>query len=204
MSAALKDDVSRSELASRALRDLCSGLVDSAPILSSCEFVEAADLPGDYRHLLDHHDHMTTRLGDYFGRPVGVRVLSCRESADAYRRMILLELTGDARGVEFGLVWIDLHAIAEDVRREIVAGRRPLGDILIAHDVLRRIEPKWFVRLGPGSMVAGHLGAAEGEAVYGRIGVIHYEHKPAIRLLEVVRAERASEMDRGSPSRKSG
>ena len=66
------------------------------------------------------------------------------------------------------------------------------------------IEPKWYVRFEPGSIVAGHLDAGADEAVYGRIGIIHYEHKPAIRLLEVVRAGRASDMDGGSSGRKPG
>jgi len=162
-------------------------LLAPGPLLDSFSVLPPGELPADYRELLAHHDHMTARLERYHGRPVVLRVLARRQDADSYRRMILLNPRGSDQIVEFGLVWIDLHAVSQDVRAEILAEARPLGDILLAHNVLRRIEPKWYVRFGPGGLVARHVGAAEGEAVYGRIGVIHYEHQPAMRLLEVVR-----------------
>lgn len=168
--------------AADALASLCAGFVppERAPI--GARVLTGAALPQPYRSLLDHHDHMTTTLERYHGRPIELRVLESRINGDRYDRKILLT-AGTDRFIEFGIVHMDLGAIPPAARDEIERRSAPLGEILIRHNVLRRIEPKWFLRFDGESFVFEHL---EGEEAYGRIGTIHVEGRPVIRLLEVV------------------
>lgn len=156
-----------------------------------CPHVSEADLPDTFRQLLAHHDHMTTTLARYHGRPVQLRVIAHNTDRRNYRRMITLTPTGAARPVEFGIVRIDLTSTPPEPRAEILDARVPLGDILIRHNVLRRIEPLAFLRVPPDHPFAAPLLTATPDdepprAVYGRIGIIHCADRPAIELLEVV------------------
>jgi chorismate-pyruvate lyase len=168
--------------AADALASLCAGFVlpERSPI--GAHVVSADVIPTPYSTLLDHNDHMTTTLEQYHGRPIELRVLESRIHGDRYDRKILLT-AGTDRFIEFGIVHMDLGAIPPAAREEIERKSAPLGDVLIRHNVLRRIEPKWFLRFGQDSFVFEHL---EGEEAYGRIGTIHVEGRPVIRLLEVV------------------
>lgn len=149
----------------------------------------AEELPPVARALLAHEDHMTVRLREHCGCDLALRVLRERRDDQSYVREILL-LRGDlGRPVEFGIVRIHLPLLPGAAVREILEQKRPLGDILIAHDVLRRIEPRWFFAFAPGSKPSSALSEGDGGDVFGRLGVIHCDGRPAIEVLEVVRAE---------------
>jgi chorismate-pyruvate lyase len=144
----------------------------------------AADaLPEPYRRLLDHPHHMTVTVEDHYGGPVSVRVLKRSRAGDTYSRMILLE-TADGRVVQFGIVRIHLDLCSEAVRDAILAESMPLGHVLIAHDVLRRIEPTAFLRVEPDEAMRGWFGRSV--PTYGRLGIIHCDDRPAIDLLEIL------------------
>lgn len=153
--------------------------------LPSGTVIDASDVPEPYARLLVHNDHMTTRLGDYHGAAVELQVLSHKIEGDAYRRLIVLRPAGQDRVVEVGLVRIDLACTSSAVRAMILDEKRPLGDILIAANVMRRVEPRWFVRFDGGTLLTEQFGAGHAP-FYGRIGTIFFEDRPAIRLLEVV------------------
>jgi hypothetical protein len=167
------------------LRALCEGLVDIASLDAAASIVSDAMVPDPFRQLLVHSEHMTTRLERHCGRPVTLSVLASRRDGDSYRRMILLRPKDKTGAVEFGIVRIDLRRIAADVKREILDQAAPLGEILIRHNVLRRVEPRAYLRFAPAAPFTKHFkpGLA---ATYGRLAVIHYDTQPAIELLEVV------------------
>jgi hypothetical protein len=72
-------------------------------------------------------------------------------------------------------------------REEILRKQSPLGAVLIKHDVLRRIKPRWFLRFPPNGPVLGLFGDVKSaEPAYGRIGTIYCNEEPAIELLEIV------------------
>ena len=58
-----------------ALADLCRGLCSHDGACLKCEQVDPQEIPAPFDQLLVHHDHMTTKLGDHFGRPVELEVL---------------------------------------------------------------------------------------------------------------------------------
>jgi hypothetical protein len=149
----------------------------------------AAELPEPCRTLLVHDQHMTAVLQAHYGLPVELHVLQEHQDADVYTRLIVLCLQGRSNEVvETGIMRLSLRLMTDGVRREILSRSAPLGDILIRHDVMRRIEPRWFLQLQGRSPLLEPFGRSVAPAC-GRIGIIHCDGQPAIELLEVVRAE---------------
>ncbi len=156
-----------------------------AALISSYEALPAESLGEPYRTLLVHHDHMTAVLFGYYGRTVDLHVLRRTQIADTYTRFITLTAHDSEQVIETGIVRINLGLLSAPVRQEILGANKPLGSILIDHDVLRRIEPKWYFRLERSCPMLDPFGSGVQQA-YGRVGLIHCDHQPVIELLEVV------------------
>jgi chorismate-pyruvate lyase len=169
-----------------ALADLCGGLCGHDGTCLKCEQVDPQEIPAPLKRLLVHYDHMTTKLSEYFGRAVELEVVEHELDGDLYRRKIVLKLAGTDDVVEFGVVRIDLSYTSDAVREEILERRAPLGDILIRHNVLRRIEPRWYLRVSSGCPMFSEAIDAPTAGAFGRVGTIYCNNQPAIELLEVV------------------
>ena len=115
--------------------------------------------------------------------PLGVPGRAARQA------VILLARQRDGRVVQFGIMRIWFGYCGPAVREEILAGRTPLGRILIEHDVLRRIEPTEYLRVIPGKPMTEWFGLDRPRPTYGRLALIHCNGKPAVELLEVVAPE---------------
>lgn len=176
-----------------ALADLCSGLCLSEVVCRHCEVVRASEIPEPFDELLVHNDHMTTKLRDHHGQPVALRVLDEIHEDPFYRRKIVLTLGGTQQVVEFGVVRIDFRLIPPEARAAILQQQVPLGDILMSCSALRRIEPRWYVKLsGRCPIFTDFCVADQFSEVYGRIGTIYCDDQPAVELLEVITAVRGS------------
>jgi len=167
------------QTARQALADLHAPFAGADDPLPRFRTVSPDRIPQPFRKLLVHQEHMTAILQGHYGRPVRLKVLRQRREGDCYRRQIALTLDGGRPIVEYGIVRIDLRYMPEDVRKQILGRRAPLGDVLIAHDVLRQVQPRWFLRFPEG------FARADGP-LYGRVGTIYVQREPAIELLEVV------------------
>jgi chorismate-pyruvate lyase len=169
-----------------ALADFCRLFFGLREVARFARVVASETMPPEYRRLLDHPDHMTTRLQEHHGAPVALTVLEERQIRDTYERRIVLRPAGRERIVEVGLVRIHLNFAPAPVRREILARRRPLGDILIQAGVLRRIEPRWFFRFDRPCPLLEDFGSGAVSSAFGRLGTIYCHDEPAVELLEVV------------------
>jgi chorismate-pyruvate lyase len=170
--------------AEEALHSLCDWFFEDRLSMEGCTPIAAEALPPAHRELLVHQEHMTKRLARYHGAAVDLIVLHHQRSDPIYSRNILLQLAGTEHIVEFGVVRMDLNCMSEAVRTGVLAGEIPLGAILIENEVMRRIEPKWYFRFDADAPMAAHFDNP-GD-VYGRVGIIHCDGRPAIELLEVV------------------
>jgi len=150
------------------------------------EIVPADEVPAPYHGLLVHEHHMTVTVEGFYRDLVDVKILDRRHDDDAYARKILLALQKTGRIVQFGIARIHLHFCSDAVRDEIVAGRTPLGRVLINHDVLRRIEPTAFLRVIPGPTMMAWFGLGTARPTYGRLAIIHCNELPAVELLEIL------------------
>lgn len=161
--------------------------------LGRVKSVAPSELSPMARTLLDHHQHMTVTVERHHGEPVRVEVLREAWPDGAYAREIVLRLAS-GRAVLYGIVRILLDAMPDPVRQLILARNEPLGRILIAHDVMRRVERVELLEIHPGKRLAELFGlrsldhaAEQGAAnLFGRTALIHVDGKPAIELLEIV------------------
>ncbi len=169
-----------------ALVEVCDGFFDVDAVRRRVEPMSADRVPAEYRQLLVHQDHMTTVLQRHCGEPVRLEVLDSRQDSGSYARKIALRPFTREAVVEVGVARIALDAVDEAVRREILAGRKPLGEVLIAHNVLRRVDARFFYRFTSGSPVLACFGRPAMTEAFGRVGVIHCNGREGVQLLEVV------------------
>ncbi len=176
-------------VAEAALLDLTKPFTPGgAGFCPKCVIVQPDQIPYPEDQLLVHHDHMTEVLEKHFGSPVGVTVLDEVWDGDLYTRKIALAPRDQpGKVVEWGIARLDLRYLSEPVKAEILDKKLPLGAVLIKHDVLRRVKPRWFIRFpddGPTLNLFGPL--PHPGPVYGRIGTIYCDGEPAIEVLEIV------------------
>lgn len=180
------------EAAQVDLNELIDLFYDDPAAVGEFEEVTAERIPPATGSLLNHHQHMTVTVEHFHGCPVAVRVLQARQLEHWYAREILLERTSSgARGragavVQYGIVRLNVDLLSEPVRAEILAGQKPLGRVLIEHEVLRAVRLLTLLRILPGPVLQHHLGLRPGQACFGRTAVIFCNDLPAIQLLEVV------------------
>ena len=158
-------------------------------LLGRFERVESATIPIVYRRLLDHSNHMTVTVESYHSDQVDVEVLRSDFVGDHYRREILLKTHRSQRVVQYGIVRLNTKYLSDQPRNEILEQRKPLGRVLIEHEVLREIELFDLLRVECGPVLAKFFQVEPGTVSYGRTALIHCNHEPAIELLEVVRPE---------------
>ena len=144
------------------------------------------EMPEPYRQLLVHTHHMTVTVEGFYGQPVDVRVLDSMRTYRTYCRRILLSLKETGEVVQFGIIEVNLAALSDTVRGEIVAGKTPLGRVLIENNVLRSIQPVSYFRVWPGVQLCEWFNLPEPQTTYGRVGIIFTGDQPAIEVLEIL------------------
>jgi len=152
----------------------------------TAEPVPVGDVPQPYRQLLDHTQHMTVTVEGYFNDAVDVEVREVAQAGPQYARKITLRLRHGTKVVQYGVIGVDLDALDAGVAADIVAGKTPLGRVLIDHDVLRVVEPVQFLRVALPADLAAVMGVPAGSVTYGRLGLISADGRPAIRVAEIL------------------
>ena len=150
------------------------------------ENIAANEIPEPYRWLLVHTHHMTVTVERFYSDAVNVQVLDSVQNDTSYARKILLSLNASHKVVQFGIVHIDLALLSPVVRDEIIAGKTPLGRVLIQHNVFRVVQPVRYFRAVLGSQMANWFGATTAAETYGRLGVIYTDGLPAIHVAEIL------------------
>ena len=158
-------------------------------LLGRFETVDSDSVPAVYRELLDHSNHMTVTVESFHSDSVDVEVLRSDVAQELYRREILLRTHRLHNVVQYGIVRLNPKYLADGPRNEILAQTKPLGRVLIEHNVLREIELFDLHKVECGPVLANFFGVQNGTVTYGRTALIYCNHEPAIELLEVVRPE---------------
>jgi chorismate-pyruvate lyase len=144
-------------------------------------------VPQPYRSLLAHTNHMTVTVEKHFGGLVNVEVLRAELQEDSYLREILLRTEHDQVVVQYGIVKLATKYVDEAPLQEILSQKKPLGRVLIEHNVLRKIELFDLLRVECGEALARFFSVPIGTVTFGRTAILHSNNKPAIELLEIVR-----------------
>jgi chorismate-pyruvate lyase len=145
-----------------------------------------SQLPDLPRKLLAHNAHMTETVESHHGSPVDVEVLRQVKHGQHYAREILLRRHRDQRVVQYGIVRLNFACLDPGVIREIEAGQKPLGRVLINHGVLRTVRLERLFAIEPGPTLRKFLDSPPGMTIYGRTARILCDDTPAVELLEVV------------------
>lgn len=167
------------------LQSLVDLFPESEPLLLEAEHVPSQTLPEPYRRMLVHNHHMTVTMESFHGCPVDVRVIDRRLDGNFYNRKIVLLKSGTETVVQFGIVRFDLNYVTQSVRDEILAAQKPLGRVLIDHNVLRHIDLGAVLRISAGPALARYLQMTPGGITYGRLATIFCNRHAAVDLLEV-------------------
>ena len=154
----------------------------------ACEIINGATMPEPYRTLLVHHGDMTSRLEEFHGAAMTLRVLHRETSGDACRREVLLCKEDSGLPVEYGAIEINLAAFDEPLRAQILEGRQPLGGLLNRHAIRYRSEPRAFLKLAPDSVMDAHFDLDGAHTLYGRSNVLLGDgNRVLARIVEVLR-----------------
>ena len=158
---------------------------DGDRLVRHAEHIPSALTPEPYKSLLVHSHHMTVTMESHHGCAVDVRVLNQRLQDEDYCRKILLLKSDTEIVVQFGIVRLHMQYISPAVRDEILAGKIPLGRVLINHNVLRQIDLGAVLKIAPGPLLQEYFQCQPADVVYGRLATIFCDGHPAIDLLEV-------------------
>ena len=119
--------------------DLLGLFYDDPGLCGELLSVESDLVPSEYRRLLAHNEHMTVAMEAHHESLVDVEILESLQDKHTYARKILLRRQKDAAVVQFGILRLDLALLEDAVRDEILSGKRPLGRILVRHNVMRSV-----------------------------------------------------------------
>jgi hypothetical protein len=169
-----------------ALRELSSGFVGSDALELDMAVVDPPEIPEPLRRLLVHEKHMTLALTSHYGAFLELAVKEMHYEGHLYSRKINLVIPREHKIIEYGLVRLDLRFVPEEVWREILQMRAPMGEILLRYNILQRVQPRWFLRFDPGNAVLRWYGARVDHPLYGRMGTIFCNGEPAVEVLEIV------------------
>lgn len=172
-----------------ALDHLASLFYSDLALLGQFEEIRADALPEPYRTLLAHHQHMTVAMERHHGGLVEVEVLASRRDGDYYSRKIVLRRHGDGQVVLFGIPRLNLPLLDDAVRQELLAERKPLGRLLIEHNVLREVQLGSLYRVQLGQDLAALFQQPAGQTTYGRTAFLYCDGYLAVELLEIVAPE---------------
>ncbi|MCA9240749.1 MAG: hypothetical protein KDA37_11140 [Planctomycetales bacterium] len=148
----------------------------------------ADDLPAVFQSLLAHDDHMTVTLEAHHESLVGLQVLADASTAEGYARKSILVRQTDDSPVQLGIMRLDLSGLPQVVRQQIESREKPLGRILIRNNLLRQVELLALWRVEPGPELTDALRLAPETQVYARSARILVDGRPAVELLEIVKA----------------
>jgi chorismate-pyruvate lyase len=176
-----------------ALDHLAGLFYANAAELGTFDEVLAEAMPEPYRKLLAHHEHMTVAVEKHHASRVDVQVLTTKHAGDYYSRKIVLHRQSDGRPVLFGIPRLNLRLVDESVRQEILSENKPLGRVLIDHNVLREVQLASLYRVVPGPDLCQLFRLQSPLATYGRTAFIYCDGFPAVELLEIVPPEPASD-----------
>jgi len=154
--------------------------------LGKFALIGGSAMPEEYRRLLDHQEHMTVAVEAHHESLVSVEVLTTYITDTHYARQILLRRQTDQAVVQYGIMRVSLPCLSPEIRSEIESQRRPLGRILVRHNVLRTIHVHGLWRVEPGEELCRLFGLAVPQTTYGRTAGIDLDGTPSVEVLEIV------------------
>ena len=131
-----------------------ANLLPGEQLAVAVERVPQASLPEPYRRLLVHNQHMTGMMERFYKSSVDVRVLARRIDRSVYSRKIILATQNTGAVVQFAFMQLQLDAVSEAVRSEILSEQVPLGRVLVNHGLRCDFELSSVLKVGIGEALS--------------------------------------------------
>jgi chorismate-pyruvate lyase len=129
-------------------------------------------VPEPYRSILVHNRAMTPTLEAFHGDRTHLQVLASRPDGTSLWRQVVLRLNGSDRPVEFAAIVIHHSRFPRAARREVLEGRRPLGAILLSHQLELHSVPRLFFCVTADRAMRDALCLSGPATLYGRRSVL--------------------------------
>jgi len=133
--------------------------------------IDGAHMPEPYRSLLVNDGDMTATLEKFHRCQLHLKVLGRVHAGDEYRRQVLL-LDPQNRAVEFGAIRIHLDVLLPAVQKLVLAGKRPLGGVLIENSVPHSSRPSAYFSVIGDDLINRALGVSKPCTLYGRCNTL--------------------------------
>jgi chorismate-pyruvate lyase len=148
--------------------------------------IDGDTIPEPYKTLLVNNGDMTPTLEKFHKAKLHLKVLGRSQIGHAYRRQVLL-LDPEKRPVEFGAIRIHLDVLLPEVQRQVLAGFRPLGGVLIEHSVKHTSKPSVYFAITGDDLINNALGIKHPCTLYGRCNTLTAENGQVIaEVVEVL------------------
>ena len=151
-----------------------------------CTEMLASELPPPFRDLLVHPTQMSEALEQHYGAAVELHVMHQRGREEDFGRKGFLTLECRDAVIGYGLIYVRLHYLPDEVAKRIRQGIHPVGKVLARHGIARRVEPSWYVRLDRGSGYLRGFGTRLAGAAYGLVGTVYCNDRPTVEFFEMV------------------
>ena len=147
---------------------------------------EEVDLP--YRDLLCHSRDMTSTLSRFHGGEVTLEVFQEPNDEECYVREVLLKV--GEKPVEYGLIRIYLENFTEELRAEIIEGKKPLGTILNDSGLRYSSQPGGFLRISTEGFCPDFFPRPSSQFLFGRYNTLLDENQRMLaRIIEILPCE---------------
>ncbi len=151
--------------------------------LPEIEIIRGEAMPEPYKSLLVHERDMTSTLERFHGARCHVRAMEYVEDEE-YSRLVVLELDGSRKPIEFGAITIHLPTFSLHARELIRARERPLGTILHEEHIGFISCPQAFFRVAADELICAALHEEENASLWGRCNRL--TSKDGMAIAEIV------------------
>ena len=153
---------------------------------------ESHSIPHPYGELLVHDRDLTPTLEAWYEGPLAVKVLALAPQAGWYQRLVVLT-TGQGHPVSLGAIRLALSRMSLTVQEDVLAGRVPVGRILLRHQVPHLGCPRHFFTVPADLRLSQILACPEGKQLCGRCNVLRQSYgKVLAEVVEVLSPTRAA------------
>lgn len=136
--------------------------------LPDFRFLRGDGLPDPYRSLLVHTRDMTPTLAAFHRSRLDLEVHAQESNEIFLMRVVTLRAASTGAPVEYGAIAIQLGGLPPAVAEEVVAARKPFGDVIAEHGVVHRGAPVAYFAVPADERIARALDQPPGAILHGR------------------------------------
>ena len=150
--------------------------------------IDGERVPEPYRNLLVHQGDMTSRLEQFHADRIQVRKLTSSSDGQSYFREVVLYTVTKSSPVEYGGIEVILSNLPEEIRKEVLEAKSPLGGILNAYRLSYSSSPLAYLTVSADEAIKAALSLGEEPmTLYGRSNrITDHAGQELARIVEIL------------------